>query len=531
MTTLTAPARSARLAGLRDASAGMRWDLVAVTLITLAGGALRVATLSQSVWFDEAVTVRDVSGSFGQMLSSVAHHELSPPLYFICLWLWRHAFGDSAADMAALSALAGTAMIPVAFVAARRIFGSRTGILAAALVASSSTLLFYSQELRAYALLSLLCGFGFLAFLDVLEERGRAALARWAALSLLAFATHYYAWLFVGPEALILLRVAWLRRTGLRAPLVAVSAIGVGAIALLAFTESQSANTYRYAGVQLSSPFQEVHFTAGWAALGNVTTSFVQQLAIGQGGPAKALMTVGVVIVVMAALLLLLRHPNDAARRRATRLLLLSSVGAVVAAAWFALGIPIQGRYLLPLWPPATLAIAYALGSPSAGRIGLVLAAGLCGLWLVIGIVSYTNPRYSARENLRGVAHSLGEARTNRLVTIDDAWDLLPLRVYRPAGRIPISRTVEVSEIDVIAMPESGFAFPSGDEHPTPALPSIGRLPSSLVLRAVLRGGGFVVERFTSATPVAVRIDPAGGVFGDAWRFLLEGPGARASGL
>jgi Dolichyl-phosphate-mannose-protein mannosyltransferase len=531
MTALRDPVRSERASDRRNARVWLRADLIAVALITLGGGALRFLTLSQSVWFDEAVTVRDVSGSFAHMLGSVGHTELSPPFYFACLWLWRHLFGSTTVDLRALSALAGTLMIPVAFVAAKRIFGSRTGIVAAALVASSSMLLYYSQELRAYALLALLCGLGFLAFLDALEDRGRAALPRWAALSLLAFATQYYAWLAVGPEALILLVQARRGRIGLRGPLVAVGTVGAGAVALLAFAESQYASSYRYVGAQLSSPFHGVHFSASWAARGNVVSSFVQQLAIGPGGPAKALMSAAVVIVVIAALVVLLRHPDDGQRRRAMQLLLLAAVGALVAAAWFGLGLPIQGRYLLPLSLPATLAIAYALSSPSAGRIGLALVAALCALWLVVGIVSFTDSRFSAREDTRGAARALGVARTDRLVAIDDAWDLLPLRVYRPAATSPTSRVVEVTEVDLISMPSSGLMFPSGGDHPAPVVPSIGQLPGSLVLRRIVRGSGFVVERFTSPTPVSVRLGPAGGTFSDIWRFLLERPGARTSGL
>jgi mannosyltransferase len=531
VTTLSEPIRSAWAPDQRNAHAWLRTDLIAVALITLAGGVLRLSTLSQSVWFDKAVTVRDVSGSFGHMLSSVAHNELSPPFYFTCVWLWRHVFGTTAADMRTLSALAGTAMVPVAFVAAKRIFGSRAGTVAAALVASSSTLLYYSQELRAYALLSLLCGLGFLAFLDALDDRGTAALARWAALALLALATQYYAWLIVAPEAVILLAQALRSKIRPRAPVVAVGIVGAGAIALLAFAESQYASSDGYVGAQLSSPFQAVHFTAAGAAPGNVLPSIVRQLAIGQGGPAKYRVASLVVMVVAVAIVLLLRHPDDRHRRRATQLLLLAAVGAIVAAACLALNLPMQGRYLLPLWLPATIAIAYALSSPSAGRIGLVFAAGLCAVWLVVGIVSVTDPTFSARENTRGAARALGVAQADRVVAIDDAWDLLPLRVYRAAATIPTSRVVEVREVDLIAMPFGGFSFPSGGDHPAPPLPTIGRLPRSLVLRKIVRGNSFVVEQFTSPTPVAVRLDPRGGVFSDAWRFLLEPRGAQISGL
>jgi uncharacterized membrane protein len=505
--------------------------VIALAAITLGGGILRFLNLSQGAWFDEAVTVRDVSGSFTHVFTAVGHNELSPPLYFVCVWLWRHVFGSSAADMRALSALAGTAMIPIAFLGARRIFRARTGIVAAALVASNSTLLYYSQELRGYALLSLLCGLGFLTFLAVLDCRRPGSLWCWVGLSLLALATQYYAWLVVAPEAVILLAQARRGQCGLRATSAAVGAVGAGAIALAAFAASQYSSSYRYVGDQLSSPFQAVHFSASWAALGNVPASFAQQLTIGQGGPAKTLTAAAVEIFAIAALVLLSRHPDDLHRRRAAQLLLLAAVGAVVAAGWFALHLPMQGRYLLPLWLPATLTIAYAFSSSTAGKIGPALAAGLCGLWLVIGIVSFTTATYSAREDTRAIAHALGTAHADRLVAVDDAWDLLPMRVYLPAASTPTDRVVDVTEVDVIAMPETGFGFPSGGDHPAPALPTIASLPRSLVLKQIVRGSNFAIERFVSGSPVALRLDPAARIFNNNWRFLLERSGAQISGL
>ena len=56
-----------------------------------------------------------------------------------------------------LSALAGVATVPVAYLIGAELRGRRAGLMAAALVAVNPMLLWYSQEARAYALLVLLC--------------------------------------------------------------------------------------------------------------------------------------------------------------------------------------------------------------------------------------------------------------------------------------------------------------------------------------------------------------------------------------
>ncbi len=88
------------------------WEYSAA--IVLAGAALRFATIaSQSYWYDEATTVRELHMSFGGLLHAVAHRESTPPLYYVLAWVWAKAFGTGEAGLRSLSALAGVGTIPV----------------------------------------------------------------------------------------------------------------------------------------------------------------------------------------------------------------------------------------------------------------------------------------------------------------------------------------------------------------------------------------------------------------------------------
>src|SRR4029453_9461372 len=94
-----------------------------------------------------------------------------------------------------LSALAGTATIPVAYAAGAALVSRRTGLIAAALVAMNPFLVWYSQEARAYAL------FAFFSALSLMFFARRSALP-WALASALAIATHYFAIFLVVPMAI-----------------------------------------------------------------------------------------------------------------------------------------------------------------------------------------------------------------------------------------------------------------------------------------------------------------------------------------
>jgi len=110
------------------------WALV---LLTVLAGALRFASLDlQSFDFDEAFTVGPaLGGSLGHVLDTIPDTESSPPLYFVVAWFWTQVFGLGEVGVRSLSALLGTALVPVVFGATRELAGRRAGLLAAALVA------------------------------------------------------------------------------------------------------------------------------------------------------------------------------------------------------------------------------------------------------------------------------------------------------------------------------------------------------------------------------------------------------------
>jgi uncharacterized membrane protein len=184
---------------------------LALSGLVVLGAALRFATIDlQSYRYDEAVTVgRVLHPSLWDTLSAVPRSESTPPLYYLVAWLWSRPFGTGEAWMRSLSALAGTGSILAVYLAARALpLSRRAGLIAAAAVAVSPVLVWFSQDARAYALVFLLTALSFLFFARARRSESRRDLAWWAAFSSLALATHYFAGFVVLAEAALLLRGA-----------------------------------------------------------------------------------------------------------------------------------------------------------------------------------------------------------------------------------------------------------------------------------------------------------------------------------
>ena len=220
-----------------------------VFALTLLGAVLRFPTLDrQSFWLDELVTASLLDRSLGDVLGEIPRTEATPYLYYVVAWLWSSVFGLGEVGLRSLSALAGTATIPVAYGAGVVLVSRRAGIVAAALVATSPFLVWYSQEARSYALFALLGATSVLTF--GLALRGdRRWLAGWCVVCALTLATHYFGVFLVGAEAVWLLA-----RLRPRLPVVLASLVPVATLlAHLPVLLDQRGNGEAVAGSSLAS--------------------------------------------------------------------------------------------------------------------------------------------------------------------------------------------------------------------------------------------------------------------------------------
>jgi 4-amino-4-deoxy-L-arabinose transferase-like glycosyltransferase len=170
-------------------------------LLVLLAFALRVHRLdAQSLWYDEAVTAQVASQGVAELTRWTAD-DIQPPLYYYVEASWTRLAGRGEWALRFPSLIAGVLIVPALWVLARRLFGQdldgRIAALVAAVLAALSPLyLYYSQEARMYAQLTLLGVVAGYALLRAFEARQRRVEILWWAGFVFSGAamlyTHYF---------------------------------------------------------------------------------------------------------------------------------------------------------------------------------------------------------------------------------------------------------------------------------------------------------------------------------------------------
>jgi mannosyltransferase len=401
--------------------------LALVAALTAAGAALRLSTLAtQSYWADEGVTLRLLHMGFGGMLSAIPGSESTPPLYYVLAWGWAKVFGTGEWGLRSLSALFGTATIPVAYLLARRLVSERAGAVCAALAAFSPLLVWYSQEARSYALVVLLTGVSLVLFL---ERR----LGWWALVSALALATHYFALFVVVPEALWLL---W-RGGGRRAWLSAAAVAAAGA-ALLPLAVHQASNH--------AADFIKA------SSLGRRVLEVPKQFLVGYAAPLETAATVAAALLGALALALLALRSTRREQRGAAGAAALAAAVVLPPLVLAAFGVDyVITRNLIVAWLPFAVVLAAGFAAPRARVLGAAAAAALCAIGLALVIAVQSDPSYQ-REDWRGVARALGPATVPRAIVVSPLGGAAGIEAYlRDAQPFP-QAYLPVKEIDVVGV-------------------------------------------------------------------------------
>jgi hypothetical protein len=364
----------------------------------LVGALLRFATLDlQSYRYDEAVTVgRVLHPDLFSTLSAVPRSESTPPLYYLVAWIWSRPVGTGEVWMRSLSALAGTASIIIVYLGAVALpLPRRAGLIAAATVAVSPVLTWFSQDARAYALVFLLTALSFLFFARARRGSARRDLAWLAVFSALAIATHYFAGFVVVAEGVLLIVEAHRRRV-----VVAVSAVVVAVALLTPIALRQSTNAH--AGWISRQPLEQRLEGAGTKLLGGDNG---EEHGTRQPGP----IPLGVPLALAVAAIALLLWRGDREERRGAGVAALVGCGAVAMP--LSLGLLgadyFDGRNLLPMFVPLLIVAGAGFGVRRAGWAGPGLTAAFCLCSLAFTIEIDRLPRLQ-REDLRNAAAEVG---------------------------------------------------------------------------------------------------------------------------
>lgn len=124
--------------------------LILITLLALVPRLIFLTTRG-SFWFDELFTLELTKLPFLEMLR-LASQDTNPPLWTIIMWPWAHLLPHTEWVVRLPALTLGVATIPLVGLLGKKLTNPAAGLIAAAFVAASPTLIYFSTEARMYAL-------------------------------------------------------------------------------------------------------------------------------------------------------------------------------------------------------------------------------------------------------------------------------------------------------------------------------------------------------------------------------------------
>ncbi|HWA51991.1 MAG TPA: glycosyltransferase family 39 protein [Patescibacteria group bacterium] len=140
-----------------------------IIFILLLGLGLRLISLNQSLWLDEATSVSTIHMSLSQFFGKFIVGDFHPPLYYLTLRVWSIFFGTTEIGLRSLSILFGVLTIYFVYLIGKELINKETGIVGSIFVATSGLSIYYSQEARMYAMSTFLVTFAMFSFVKILK--------------------------------------------------------------------------------------------------------------------------------------------------------------------------------------------------------------------------------------------------------------------------------------------------------------------------------------------------------------------------
>lgn len=143
----------------------MIWLIVLISLI------LRLISLNQSLWLDEAINVNNAASlDFKTLIFNYSLGDFHPPLYHIVLKSWILLLGQSEIAVRIPSVIFGAATVYVTYLIGLKLFEKKTALIAATLMATAPLAIYYSQEARMYSLAAFLAGLSIYFFVSLIKK-------------------------------------------------------------------------------------------------------------------------------------------------------------------------------------------------------------------------------------------------------------------------------------------------------------------------------------------------------------------------
>jgi hypothetical protein len=174
---------------------------------------------------DETLALFVGRGSLGHVLHTVIAERGGAPLHFLFAWAVAHTGGGLTA-LRIVSLVFAVASVPLIALLGARLADRTAGVVAAALASGTWVVLFQGVYGRMYSLFLFTSLLSFLALLSALDHGGRRRFALWGVALFLMLASHPYAVLVLGGQALFV----FLRRVRVREASLTLAAVAVAGI-------------------------------------------------------------------------------------------------------------------------------------------------------------------------------------------------------------------------------------------------------------------------------------------------------------
>jgi mannosyltransferase len=168
----------------------------------------------KNFWLDESYSFVAAHRSLSDIVRLVGHDRENGGamgVYYLVLHFWLHV-GRSESVVRLLSVPLAVATVPLVGVVARRLYGARAGVIAAALTAANVMVVQYAQEARAYSMLLFAAALSMWLFVDCVLRPRTLTAAGWMVTCAVGFYAHYYIALLVVAEMATLLALPRARR-------------------------------------------------------------------------------------------------------------------------------------------------------------------------------------------------------------------------------------------------------------------------------------------------------------------------------
>ncbi len=186
--------------------------ILGLLIILVVGSSLRIFRLSsESLWLDETTSVLISQVEWAKSWESMAS-DPNPPLHYLALRWWIGVFGDSESSVRMLSVVFGIVSIAFMYLTARQLLGEAVGLLASLILALSQLHITYSQEARAYAMMSMLALVSTYCLLRFLRHDGSRNLLGVFFSNVCMLYTHVFASFVLASQALFVAYL-WLRQS------------------------------------------------------------------------------------------------------------------------------------------------------------------------------------------------------------------------------------------------------------------------------------------------------------------------------